>query len=167
MKNIDDTSIFMILHQLMHLSKYHAVKQMEDMDLNPSQAGILCILNFEGRLSQKQLAEKIGITPPSMTVALRKLEEKGYVRREPDLKDQRVLRICLSETGDECIERLQHIMKEMEELLYRGFSPEERMLFRRLAVEMRKNLLESKEFYGMDYHTFLKKTGHPMRHDFL
>lgn len=159
MKNIEDASIFIILHQLLHLSRYHADKKMEDMDLSPSQVGILFVLNCEGKLSGRQLAEDIGITPPSMTVALRKLEDKGYIRKEPDAKDQRVTRICLSETGKECIGRLERNIKEMEEILYRGFSAEERMLFRRLALEMRRNLMESKDFRGMDIRSIIKKTG--------
>lgn len=166
MMNIEDASIFMMMHQIMHLSRYHAVKRMEDMDLNPSQAGILFILNCEGQLSGRQLAEKIGITPPSMTVALKKLEEKGYVIKEPDAKDQRIIRVGLSEMGTECIERLKQIMEEMEELLYQGFSTEERLLFRRLTMEMRRNMLESKDFRGMDFQTIIKKTAAPMRHEF-
>lgn len=139
---------------------------MEDMELNPSQAGILFILNNQGRLSQRQLAEKIGITPPSMTVTLRKLEERGFITKEPDERDQRILRICLSEAGKECIEKIKSIMKNMEEILYRGFSVEERLLFQRLLLEMRENMLDSKDFKGMDFKTIIEKTGPPMGHDF-
>ncbi len=139
---------------------------MEDMELNPSQAGILFILNNQGRLSQRQLAEKIGITPPSMTVTLRKLEERGFITKEPDERDQRILRICLSEAGKECIEKIKSIMKDMEEILYRGFSVEERLLFQRLLLEMRENMLDSKDFKGMDFKTIIEKTGPPMGHDF-
>ena len=166
MKNIDDASAFIVLHQLMHLSRYHAVMRMEDMNLNPSQAGILFILNSQGRLSQRQLAEQIGITPPSMTVTLRKLEELGYIRKEPDECDQRILRICLSEAGKECIGRLEFIMEEMEKILYQGSTVEERLLFRRLLLAMRENMLKSKDFKGMDFKSILKKTGPPMRQDF-
>ena len=166
MKNTEDASVFIVMHQLMHLSRYHAVRRMEDIDLNPSQAGILFILNSQGRLSQRQLAEKIGITPPSMTVTLRKLEELGLIRKEPDEKDQRIIRIHLSEAGKECIEKLKSIMDEMEEILYQGFSVEERLLFRRLLLAMRENLLDSKDFKGMDFKTIIEKTGPPMRHDF-
>ncbi len=143
MKNTEDTSAFIVMHQLMHLSRYHAVLRMEDMELNPSQAGILFILNSHGRLSQRQLAQKIGITPPSMTVTLRKLEELGFIHKEPDEKDQRIIRIRLSEAGKECIEKLKSIMDEMEEILYQGFSVEEKLLFRRLLLAMREN-----EFQG-------------------
>ncbi len=166
MKNTEDTSAFIVMHQLMHLSRYHAVLRMEDMELNPSQAGILFILNSHGRLSQRQLAQKIGITPPSMTVTLRKLEELGFIHKEPDEKDQRIIRIRLSEAGKECIEKLKSIMDEMEEILYQGFSVEEKLLFRRLLLAMRENLLNSKDFKGMDFKAIIEKTAPPMRHDF-
>ena len=166
MKNIEDARVFIVMHQLMHLSRYQAVRRMEDMELNPSQAGILFILNNQGRLSQRQLAEKIGITPPSMTVTLRKLEERGFITKEPDERDQRILRICLSEAGKECIEKIKSIMKDMEEILYRGFSVEERLLFQRLLLEMRENMLDSKDFKGMDFKTIIEKTGPTMGHDF-
>ncbi len=166
MKNTEDASAFIVMHQLMHLSRYHAVLRMEDMELNPSQAGILFILNSHGRLSQRQLAQKIGITPPSMTVTLRKLEELGFIHKEPDEKDQRIIRIRLSEAGIECIEKLKSIMDEMEEILYQGFSVEEKLLFRRLLLAMRENLLNSKDFKGMDFKAIIEKTAPPMRHDF-
>lgn len=162
MKNIEDASIFIVLHQLMHLCRYHTVKQTEDMEVNPSQAGILFILDCEGQLSQRQLAEKIGMTPPSMTVTLRKLEELGYIRKQPDEVDQRVVRIGLSEEGQECIGRLKRVMEDMEKIVYRGFSAEERMLFRRLALEMRRNLLESKNLRGMDMRDIMRKMGPPV-----
>lgn len=166
MKNIEDASVFIVMHQLMHLSRFHAVRRMEDMELNPSQAGILFILNSHGRLSQRQLAEKIGITPPSMSVTLRKLEELGLIHKEPDEKDQRIIRICLSEAGKEFIEKLKSIMDGMEEILYQGFSVEERLLFRRLLLAMRENLLNSRDFKGMDFKTIIEKTAPPMRHEF-
>lgn len=154
MKNIEDASIFIVLHQLLHLSKYQATKRMETIGLKPSQAGILFILSCEGELSQRCLAEKIGIKPPSMTVALRKLEACGYISKEPDAEDQRIVRIRLSEKGKECIEALEGIMSDMEEVLYQGVTLEERMLFRRLILAMRKNLLD---FSGMDPETMIRK----------
>lgn len=166
MKKLDDASVFIIMHQLLHLSKYQAMKRMEDVGLKPSQAGVLFVLNCEGRLSQRELAEKIGITPPSMTVALRKLEDQGYIVKEPDKEDQRIIRILLSDKGKECIEELKEIMDSMEELLFQGISPEEKMFFRRLILEMRKNLLKSKDFKDMDMRTIIEKTGSPMKHNF-
>jgi DNA-binding MarR family transcriptional regulator len=101
-----------------------------------------------------------------MTVALRKLEERGYISKEQDAKDQRITRIRLSEKGKECIGELEKIMSDMEGILYQGITPEEMMLFRRLILEMRENLLGSREFKGMDFETVIEKTKVPMRHEF-
>ena len=131
----------MLMHQIVHLGKYRAMKEMTSFELKPNQVGILFILECKGKLSQKELASKIGVTPPSMTVALRKLEEQGFIVREPDEEDQRVVRICLSKKGKDCIEEIHRSMDGMEELVYRGMSQEERLLFRRLLLEARNNLM--------------------------
>lgn len=94
MKNDNDVPVFMLMHQIVHLGRYRAMKEMTSFELKPNQVGILFILECKGKLSQKELAAKIGVTPPSMTVALRKLEEQGFIVREPDEEDQRVVRIC-------------------------------------------------------------------------
>ena len=99
-----ETSTFFSVFQLMKFMQYQSMKRMEKMDLKPSQAGVLFSLKHWGEQSQKQLAERVGITPPSMTVALRKMEEKGYVTRRQDEKDQRVVKIHLAPKGEECIE---------------------------------------------------------------
>ncbi len=40
------------------------------------------------------------------------------------------------------------------------------MLFRRLLIEMRDNLLNHKEFKGMDLHAIMEKTKPPIKHEF-
>ena len=165
MEKFEDASIFILLHQVAHISRYRAMKGMEALGVKPNQAGILFVLYCEGKMSQRQLAEKIGITPPSMTVALRKLEDQGLILKKPDAKDQRVIQIQLSDRGRECIEELKHVLTGMEDIVYHGISPEERMLLRRLLMEMSQNLLDSREFKGMDIKTVMEKTRPPMPHD--
>lgn len=43
--------------------------------------------------------------------------------------------------GKDCIEEIHRSMDGMEELVYRGMSHEERLLFRRLLLEARNNLM--------------------------
>lgn len=161
--NMEDAPVYMILRQLVHLSKYQALKRMEEFDLKPSQAGILFALSCSGKLSQRELAEKIGITPPSMTVALRKMEDLGYIMKEPDEKDQRIIRIMITEKGSGCVGKIKEVIEKMEILLYENISREEQMLFRRLLLQMRQNLLASKEFRGMDMEVIMRNTHPPMK----
>ncbi len=156
LKNMEDAPIFMILNQLMHISKYEAMKLLEQFELKPSQAGILFTLNCRGKLSQRELAREIGITPPSMTVALRKMEELGYVAREPDEKDQRIIRIMITEKGRVCVDKIRGVTSSMEQIMYQGIAQEERLLLRRILIQMVENLLNSKDLSGVDMHMIMR-----------
>lgn len=159
----DDVPVFVILHRLIHMSKYQAYKRLDDFDLKPSQAGILFVLSCNGKLSQRELAERIGITPPSMTVALRKMETRGYIEKEPDEKDQRIIRILLTEKGESCVDDIRTVMDEMEAVLYQNMTQEEKMLLRRLLLQMQENLLDSKEFRGLDMALIMERTRPAMK----
>ncbi len=156
--DMEEASFVMMLDQLGHICKYHAMKRLEKLDLKPGQAGILFILDFRGSLSQRKLADEMGITPPSMTVALKKLESRGFILKEADERDQRSFRICLTDKGKECMEEIKEIAKDIEILLLKGISDEEKMFMKRLILEMRKNITEQKEFGELDMHTVMKKT---------
>lgn len=158
MNMIDDSSIFVLLFQIMQLTKYQAIRRMDELKLKPSQAAILFVLHCQGNMSQRELAEVIGITPPSMTVALRKMEDQGYVLREPDHNDQRIIRIQLAKKGIECVDGVKCVIKEMEELTLKSLSQEERLFMRRLLSEMKKNLLESRDFKGMNLQEIMDVT---------
>ena len=142
-----ESSVFFSIFQLMQFMKYQGMKRMEELDIKPSQAGILFSLKCWGEQSQRQLAQRVGITPPSMTVALRKMEEKGYVSRKTDEKDQRITRIQLAPKGEECIDGIRCVL-----------------MMKRLLTEMKNNLLESKDFKGVDMQTIMEKTHPSMKH---
>ena len=96
-----------------------------------------------------------------MTVALRKMEEKGYVSRKTDEKDQRITRIQLAPKGEECIDGIRRVLTEMEEIIYQGISREEVLLMKRLLAEMKNNLLEG--YRHSQYPRYMSAmTGHNM-----
>lgn len=153
----ENAPVQMILHHLLHLTKYQAMHMLGHFELNPGQAGILFTLGHHGNLTQTQLAAKIGITPPSMTVALRKMEEKGYVTKKPDEQDQRKIRIQLTEKGAGCIDDMKKVFRQMEEIIFQGFLPEEKLLLRRFLLQMEENILKSKEMKGMDMNCIMSQ----------
>ena len=134
---------FMLIHQVAHLAKYQTLKEMESCGLKPNQAGILFVLRSEGGLSQRELAKRMGVTPPSMTAALKKMEKQGYVLREQDEKDQRITRIRISDQGIECLNGLQHMMRNLEKRLYEGISAEERQEMKETLLKMRENVAKA------------------------
>ncbi len=60
---------------------------------------ILCKLNPGEAISQKELAERLGIRPQSVSEALYVLAERGLIERSVCPEDRRVMLISLSEEG--------------------------------------------------------------------
>lgn len=64
--------------------------------LSLPQFGLLACLWREPGLHAREVAEKLGVTMPTVSVALRRLEKGGWVHRRPDPKDKRSVRLYLS-----------------------------------------------------------------------
>ena len=116
----ENMPVQLLLAQVGHMYKWYVTKQMKDTELKAGQAGILAILQMVGPMSQRELADHIHITPPSVNVAVQKLEKLGYIRKEQDEK------VILHE--------LFHLKN---------------ILCRRLLLQMSDNLFQEKEFRDM------------------
>jgi DNA-binding MarR family transcriptional regulator len=68
---------------------------------HPGQAGVLWALGSEEGMSQRELAEKVHLAPPTVTAMLQKLERSGLIERTGDESDQRVTRLHLTDAGRE------------------------------------------------------------------
>ena len=137
LRDIPDLGLMgIVMHRVMKRAK----SKYEEFDLNRSQASILFTLHQRSSMSQKDLAVSLNMTPPSITSAIRKMEKDGYISRKQDESDQRVMRLPLTEKGESCIQNVKKVAEEMRELIFRGMSPEEIMLFRRLLIQINDNL---------------------------
>ncbi len=137
LRDIPDLGLMgIVMHRVMKRAK----SKYEEFDLNRSQASILFTLHQRSSMSQKDLAVSLNMTPPSITSAIRKMEKDGYISRKQDESDQRVMRLALTEKGESCIQNVKKVAEEMRELIFRGMSPEEIMLFRRLLIQINDNL---------------------------
>ncbi len=66
---------------------------------HPGQAGILWALGTDEGISQRELAEKVRLAPPTVTAMLQKMERGGLIERTADENDQRVTRLRLTDAG--------------------------------------------------------------------
>ena len=58
---------------------------------------------------------------------------------------------------------IEKVIKEMEDIVYQGISREEILLMNRLLADMKQNILNSKDFKGVDMETIMEKTHHQMK----
>lgn len=76
--------------------------------LHLNQLHALMLLHRYPGMSQKDLAERLQVTPAAISTAMRQLEHYGLVERNADEQDARAKRLYLSDAGRERIERNHH-----------------------------------------------------------
>lgn len=66
--------------------------------------------------------------------------QEGYITRKADEQDQRVMRLTLAQKGKDCIDYVIKTAEKLEEIVFEGMTAEEKMLFRRLLLQILENL---------------------------
>lgn len=75
--------------------------------------------------SMQDMADGLGLTPPTVSVGVRRLEEVGVLERHPDPKDGRAWQLELTAAGTALWARVQRYRGEKTRRLLGGLAPEE------------------------------------------
>ena len=97
-----DPASFRVFHAFFRAMRLHRqlmFKMMSDKNIYPGQAGCLWIIGNHDGISQRDLARRLHVARPTITVMLNKMEAAGLIARRPDEKDQRLTRIYLTDAG--------------------------------------------------------------------
>jgi len=129
-----------LLANICHLHHTRARQQLEALKLYRGQPPVLRALWEAEGLTQTELAEKLRITPATLTKMLQRMEKAGFIHRQGDPQDQRVSRVYLTETGRTIQTRVEQVWRTMEAETFTGFTLEERVLLRRFLLQLRDNL---------------------------
>ena len=90
---------------------YHQLKQI---GIHPGQLPIIKLLDFHDGLSQKEIAGKLFLSAPTVTMSIRRMEKANMVSRRQDEKDQRISRIYLTEEGRASAAKIAALQEENE-----------------------------------------------------
>ena len=97
-------------------------------------------LAHEDGLTQLELAKSAHLSPPTVSVTLKKMEADGLLARLPDEKDQRTVRVYLTEEGRNLNKSVFESMLRVDARLVEGFTPEEQQAFHAMLRRMNQNL---------------------------
>lgn len=94
-----------LVEDLLSLSRL--LRPGRDSGMTPQQYWLLRQLRRDGALSIGELAQALGITTGSATVACKRLERAGLVTRVRQLEDERIVEVALTEQGRDQIDSLR------------------------------------------------------------
>lgn len=88
----------------------------------PSHGDVLIFLYEQDGLSIKELAGKVHLTQPTVTVLINKLEKLGYVYRIKSGEDSRVTLVKLTEKGTALQPAFREISDKLNDAIYGGLN---------------------------------------------
>lgn len=77
------------IRRLYRQNQKYSISKMEHPDLTPSELQLIRHIGFHGEVSQRHLAEDLGVDKAMISRTLQKLETKGYLVRREDENDAR------------------------------------------------------------------------------
>lgn len=130
---------------------FNEINRIEEKNLREIGQGDLSIVEFhillcisEGAGGQRtigEIAEELSVTHPTVTVAVKRLEKKGYVQRKRNETDGRSTYISLTEEGERMNRLHRFFHEQMVFSIQKEFSEEELSLLYRCVKRLN-------EFFG-------------------
>jgi MarR family transcriptional regulator, organic hydroperoxide resistance regulator len=132
-----------LMAQNCHLHHMRAHQLFEAIGLYRGQPPVLFALWEREGQTQTELAEKLRIAPATITKMLQRMEKTGFVQRKPDVEDQRISRVYLTEAGHAVQNQVEAVWKTMEAETFEHITAEERDVLHRFLLQIRQNLLHA------------------------
>ena len=147
LKRINNVDIDLGLEMALTSSVYRAASQKTLKlhgvdDITREQFGILLLLSLTDGLYQTQIANILGKDRPNITRMIDILETNKFIRREKDENNRRILKVYITEKGQEKVKIAKPLKDRMNATQYKGMTDEEIITLVTLLRKVRKNIEE-------------------------
>ena len=112
--------VFGAFHQLIHSNRQLMVRRLTEHGAHPGQTFCLRELARDDGITQSELAERLKVARPTVTVMLQKMQKAGLIERRSDEQDQRYTRIYLTDAGRALHDEMH---RQVDEMISDVFSP--------------------------------------------
>lgn len=92
---------------------------------SPSQMALLDWIAVSNGCGVQDIAEGLSLTPPTVSVGVRRLEDVGLLKRKPNPQDKRAVQFFLTAKGQTLQRQSQNFRRHKLELILSGLTPEE------------------------------------------
>lgn len=146
MDELDSEAYKSTMRKMLYIGRLHRSifeKNISSMGIHHSQHHLLMYIAREVEVtSQKQIAEKFGITPAAVARSLKTLESEGFIKRENTASDGRLNSITITAKGRDIVERSYIMFRETDVAVFEDFTDDDIRTLNRYLDMMKSRLLE-------------------------
>jgi DNA-binding MarR family transcriptional regulator len=117
-------------------------ERMVKQGVSMTNLHVMSMLDHHGTLTMSRLAELLDISLSNATGLIDRLEERGFVERERDRDDRRVVTVRLAEGGREKLHDIQLIKDELLETILARLDPDALSCVQSALISVRQAALD-------------------------
>jgi DNA-binding MarR family transcriptional regulator len=126
-----DGRVGYLLRQAQHTLRTAMYQPLAEIGITAAQYSVLSVADAESGLSGAELARDTMLTPQSVNAIVVYLERAGLLERRPDVRDQRLRRIYVSQAGREVLAVARPAVWAVEQRMVASLTGAEQAVFRR------------------------------------
>ncbi len=128
------------LNEAHKAERARAAAELAGLGLQPGQELVLKALVTDGGRTMSELAQELGLEPPTVTAMVTRLATHGFVVRQTSPMDGRLAQVFLTEPGRALIADIDRQRRRVEKEALAGFRDKDKRKLRKLLRKMEKNL---------------------------
>ena len=130
------------LKKIFQMMEKNLNKDLEDIDLTGMQAHVLIYLykNRKNIINQRDIEREFELTNPTVNGILKRLENKGFIKRVVSLNDARNKEIMITDKSISLIVEMKKKAKNMENKMTLGITKEELDTFYQVIKKIFNNV---------------------------
>ncbi|HHX19948.1 MAG TPA: MarR family transcriptional regulator [Clostridiaceae bacterium] len=97
-------------------------------------------------ITQRELADLMGLREPTMVRLIDRMEKNGFLKREPSSHDRRRNNLVLTKKGAEINDKICAIVKKFKEDCVRGIPEADLLAFQRVLNQVVNNCVDEQFF---------------------
>lgn len=136
----DKRAIAMRLQSAARLTRTALAARLLEHGLYAGQEQIIMALADEDGQTPGQLAQRLGVRPPTITKTINRLQVQGFVTKHASETDARQAHIFLAETGREAIRSIEKTLKKTEKQALKGLDKKDQKTLAKLLARIETNL---------------------------
>jgi DNA-binding MarR family transcriptional regulator len=130
------TSAAFMLKRLGFMLKDRTMEAFEETGMTPYHHAVLALLHEDPRETQAMIADALGYDRSHLVGVLDELEERGLIERRRDPTDRRRHLVSLTKDGEQALERLRAVSKQIENEFFRPLDAKERKTLNELLLRL-------------------------------
>lgn len=139
MKTTDAISLISKIKEKVNRFILSEMAEQGIQDLATSHGDIIYALYNNSRMTMAEIAKKIGKDKSTVTALVDKLVRNGYVAKERDVTDSRIVHVTLTAKGEQLKPAFEHISRRMLDAFYADVTEAEKKELLRILMKIHGN----------------------------